>query len=118
MLEIARIMDMVQSKDAVDRSTAITLHVLGQLIIPGLLPPISPELVEEHYESTIQINQPSTYWIYEKRNHMFANTLNCKGKRILGIFGHAHISSVIKKLTGEQPLMNPFQNMGSHNIQF
>lgn len=119
MLDIARTLDKLHSKDAVDRSTAITLHVIGQLLCPGILPSISVDLMREHYGETVKLNQPHQHLLSEKRNDMFASTIqNCKANRVLGIFGHAHILPIVDRLTGQHSIMNPFQNLRSHNIQF
>eukprot|EP01084_Bolivina_argentea_P117579 208788_1 len=119
MSRIARYMDTMQSKDAIDTSTGITLHVIGQLFCPSLLPEIQKNILNEYYDNTLMINKPHWHWIYEKRNDIFANTINnCNGNKLLGVFGHSHIHAIRKRLIGEKKLNNPFQTLGSHNIQF
>ena len=119
MQRIARCLDRIQSKDAIDSSTNITLHVFGQLLFPSLLPAMKQSLLDEYYEDTLRINNPHLFCLYEKRNDIFANTIHhCGGRRLLGIFGHSHINPICKRLVGNVRLMNPFKKLGSHNIQF
>ena len=119
MLRIARYLDKMQSKDEIDRSTGITLHIIGQLFCPSLLPGIQQAILNEYYDKTLRVNQPHYHWVFSKRNDIFANTIrNCSGNRLVGIFGHSHVSPIMQRLTGEKQLSDPFHKLGSHNIQF